>query len=201
MRWIRDIALLLILVAIGGSVMWWKYDRHQNDTRVQKTSADTQRLEREIRFRAATKAVALNPRGWPATVDPTWFETDPPVNSVVGPAHPWVEVAQEDEAGLMHPRVRMTLDEKVAGFWYNPYQGVVRARVPVSVSDDQATAMYNAVNLASLPSILWMESPVDVPKPKADNGEKQAAIAAAELAAAKEREQQSGIVVHRNKKP
>ncbi len=200
MRWIRDIVLLLILFAIGGGVMWWKYDRHQTDTRVQKTASDTQRLEREIRFRAATKAVALNPRGWPATVDPTWFETDPPVNVIVGPAHPWVEVAQEDEAGLMHPRVRMTLDEKVAGFWYNPYQGVVRARVPVSVSDDQATAMYNAVNMSSLPSILWMEVAVDMPKPKPE-AEKQAAAAAAELAAAKEREQQSGIVVHRTKKP
>jgi hypothetical protein len=70
--------------------------------------------------------------------------------------------------------------------------------VPVSVSDDQATAMYNSINGASLPTILWMEKPVEVPKPKADKGDVPDADAAA---AAAQRDAPQGVVVHRNKKP
>jgi hypothetical protein len=169
MRWIRDIALLILLGATAAFVGWYQYDRHERSAAMQKTAADTQRLEREVRFRAATKSGQLNWRGWPITVDPSWFDKDPaPVNLIVDDGHPWVEVATEEEAGLLHPRQRMTIDRSSAGFWYNPYQGVVRARVPVQVNDGAATELYNSVNQSTIPSIGWVERAMDVPKPKAD---------------------------------
>jgi hypothetical protein len=169
MRWIRDIALLLLLGAVAAYVVWFQYDRHEHLAATQKTAADTQRLEREVRFRAATKSAPLNYRGWPVTVDPAWFDRDPaPMNLVAGNGHPWVEVAKEDEAGLLHPVQRMTIEPSTAAFWYNPYQGVVRARVSVQVNDQAATDLYNSVNQANLPTISWVEKPMDVPKPKAD---------------------------------
>jgi hypothetical protein len=79
-----------------------------------------------------------------------------------------VEVASEEEAGLVHPTVRIALDEKSAAFWYNPYQGVVRARVPVEMTDEAATALYNTINRTNIASIHWHETPMDIPKPKQD---------------------------------
>ncbi len=176
MRWIRDIALLLLLIGLGAGVVWWQQEKREEQAKLDKTTADTQRLEREVRFHAATKTGVLNARGWPVTVDPAWFELDPPQNLVVSEDRPWVEIAGEDEAGLLHPLVRMTLDQKKAAFWYNPYQGVVRARVPISMTDDQATAMYNAVNRVSISSIQWRERAMDVPKPKQNKGGENGSI-------------------------
>lgn len=168
MRWLRDIALLVLLIALGAGVVWWQQVQREERARIDQTTADTQRLEREVRYRAATKTGNLNARGWPVTVDPDWFLTEPPQNFVVSEDRPWLEIAVESEAGLLHPPVRMTLDEHGAAFWYNPYQGVVRARVPVEMTDQQATALYNAVNRVSIPSIQWRETAMDVPKPKHD---------------------------------
>lgn len=75
------------------------------------------------------------------------------------PDRPWLEVAPAADADLLHPRVRVTIDEGLAAFWYNPFQGVVRARVPVLVSDTDATALYNRVNGTSLSSIFETETP------------------------------------------
>ena len=82
-----------------------------------------------------------------------------------------VEVAGEADAHLLHPRVRMTVDEEMAGFWYNPYQGIVRARVPVLVSDKDATELYNRLNNASLTSLLEVE-----PRKKTEAGEAARAL-------------------------
>jgi hypothetical protein len=86
-------------------------------------------------------------------VDPQWFGAEPPRNGLVSPERPWVEVATPAEASLQDPPVRLTVDPKVAAFWYNPYQGVVRARVPVSISDAKSLAMYNAINGTRLTTI------------------------------------------------
>ena len=168
MRWIRDIMLLLLLCGIGAGVVYYQSQSAEAQEKLNNTAADTQRLEREVRFRAATKSGELNNRGWPVTVDPAWFDSDPPQNDLVSDDRPWVEIASIEEAGLLHPAVRMTLDEKTAAFWYNPYQGVVRARVPMAITDEVATSMYNAVNQVSIPSVQWRETPVETPKPKQD---------------------------------
>ena len=36
------------------------------------------------------------------------------------------------------------------------------------MTDEAATAMYNAVNQVSIPSVQWREKPVEIPKPKQD---------------------------------
>ncbi len=177
MRWVRDVALLIVLTAACLGVVYYQMDRTEASETIEKTMIDGQRLEREVRFRAATKAVELNARGWPVTIDPEWFSGDAPVNRLVSDEHPWVEVAGPDQAGLTHPPVRIAVDNSVAGFWYNPFQGIVRARVPVSVSDEQTTAVYNAVNQSSIPSIHWAEKPAPIPNP---TGAKQADEHAAE---------------------
>lgn len=170
MRWLRDLALLMALCAVGAGVMYYQRDKHESDEKVQKAIAGTRRLEMEIKYRAATKATALNYRGWPVTVDPDWFDREAPVNSLVPEDQPWLEIASSDQASLQHPPVRITINGEIAAYWYNPYQGIVRARVPVLISDEEATALYNKVNQCALPSIFWSEP---VPVEAVENPEKK----------------------------
>jgi len=163
-RWLADIAALVIVLALGSGLLLFERARRDREATIQRVAADARRLELELKYRAASKSVELNPRGWPVTVDPKWFDSDAPINALLTPHRPWVEVASPDEAGLLHPRVRMAVDESYAAFWYNPYQGVLRARVPVMVNDDQATEIYNRVNSTTIPSIFFEERPLPLPE-------------------------------------
>lgn len=163
-RWLADIAALVVVLALGSGLLVFERARRDREATIHRVTADARRLELELKYRAASKSVELNPRGWPVTVDPKWFDADPPINALLSPHRPWVEVASPDEAGLLHPHVRMAVDESYAAFWYNPYQGVVRARVPVMVSDEHATDLYNRVNSTTIRSIFFEERPLPVPE-------------------------------------
>lgn len=174
MRWILDIIAVLTLAGLIAAVVMFQRVRAERETDIARTITELRRLEREIKYRAVT-GNALNTKvnevGWPVTVEPSWFE-NPPVNTVVSPDRPWLEVAPADDAGLLHPRVRVTIDEEHASFWYNPYQGVVRARVPVMVSDTDAAELYNRINGSSLTSIFESE-----PSRRTEAGEESGATA------------------------
>ena len=86
-------------------------------------------------------------------IDPDWFEGDLPENPLVGPEHPWVEIAPIADKARLHPSRLTTSLASVASFWYNPYNGVVRARVPVGISDARALDVYNEVNDCELETL------------------------------------------------
>ncbi len=58
-----------------------------------------------------------------------------------------MDVATTAEAMRRHPRVwQVEQGGDEAMFWYNPMQGVVRARVPVQRSKEMARELYTQVN-------------------------------------------------------
>ncbi len=164
MRWMRDVVAAIGLVGVVGGALYVQRAHREEEALFQQAQSDVHRMELEIKYRAATKTTELNSRGWPVTVDPSWFQSDPPVNPLLDDDRPWVEVAGTQQADLLHPPVRMAVDKNLAAFWYNPYQGIVRARVPVMVSDDQATALYNRVNGVGMASI-FVREPAAVDNP------------------------------------
>lgn len=149
---LNTVAAAMIMALLAGA---WLHDRakRQEDHVIASTRADVQRLAREAKVRGATDAVDRNGRGWPLTIDPAWFEGAPPMNRMVSHDRPWLEVAGPEEADLEHPQIRVAVDRTVAAFWYNPSNGVVRARAPVTVSDLRCTEMYNRVNGCVLASV------------------------------------------------
>ena len=54
---------------------------------------------------------------------------------------------------LTHPFIRCDVSGAAAEFWYNPYLGIVRARVPYLRSDRETLALYNDVNDCELSSL------------------------------------------------
>jgi hypothetical protein len=165
MRWMRDVVAAIGLVGVVGGALYVQRAEREEEALFQSAQTDVRRMELEIKFRAATKTTDLNARGWPVTIDPTWFKDSAPVNALLDDDRPWVEVAGTQQAELLHPPIRMAVDKNLAAFWYNPYQGVIRARVPVMVSDDKATELYNRINGVGMPSIFVRESVADRPKP------------------------------------
>lgn len=179
MRWMRDVVAAIGLVGVVGGALYVQRVHREEEAIFQRAQSDVHRLELEIKYRAATKTTELNGRGWPVTIDPSWFQDDPPANPLLDDDRPWVEVAGTQQAELLHPPVRMAVDKNLAAFWYNPYQGIVRARVPVMVSDEQATSLYNRVNGVGMASIFIREPAADRPvkheSPKPADGQQQAA--------------------------
>jgi len=153
MKRLLDITLLVVVVSVVlGGVMWSRAGRDEVAA-IDGTRNAIARLESEIRLRSGTGSAALNPRGWPVSIDPEWFRGAEPRNLLLSGDHPWIEIAPPADALLEHPRKRIAIDRATASFWYNPANGIVRARTPAGVSDKRTTEVYNTVNSSSLSSI------------------------------------------------
>ncbi len=166
MRRFIDVLALLAVLAIGLLAVIVEQSRRTDDQLVADAGQAVRRFEREVRVRAATDDVIINGRGWPVTIDPGWFSGAPPENPLLTRDRPWVEVAAPSQAHLLHPDSPVAFDSNMASFWYNPYNGVIRARVPHALSDRQALDLYNRVNGTALVSI-FAPTPVPAKSPTA----------------------------------
>jgi hypothetical protein len=143
------VRLLMVLVLLAGAVGAFLYQRADAQTvqrDVQLTADALEQIQQRIKFQSALGQTTLNGRGWPVSVDPAWFNGTPPMNALIPPGHPWLEIATPDQYGLRHPPQRQAVTRQLAGFWYNPGNGIVRARVGPAVSDAQAIEQYNRIN-------------------------------------------------------
>ena len=147
---------MTVTLAAGAAMafVWSRQLETRHEQSIQATIDALDRIDREIRVRAAMGTVEVNGRGWPYTIDPAWFNDDPPLNRLVGGPRPWIEVASNEEAELDHPRVRSTIDASTAGFWYNPGKGIVRARIGLMLSDESGLRLYNRINHSALSTLI-----------------------------------------------
>lgn len=153
MRLIVNITGALVALALAAWLGWHAYQQRESDARLSRVASEVRRLEAEIKLRAATGEVELTGRGWPVNVQPEWFGAKVPDNELLPPDRPWLEIAPPADAHLLNPRVRISKDRATARFWYNPYQGVVRARVPYDLSDLAAVQTYNRINSTDIDTI------------------------------------------------
>jgi hypothetical protein len=142
------------MLAVTYTAVTWQRSEGHAEQAVFNAASDARRaIEREIRIRAATGDATLNERGWPDTIVPDWFGRKVPRNPFVGADHPWLEVATDADANLIDPPIRQALTRDVAGFWYNPNNGVLRARVGPRVTDADAIDLYNRLNAANVATL------------------------------------------------
>jgi hypothetical protein len=188
LRWLRYI---MVLIALAGAVGAYVYQRaaiEREMSMVDSTRIALMDLNQRMRYLKATERIELNDFGWPELIDPRWFKGETPRNSMLSARHPWLEVASTMEYALDHPVQRVAINERLAGLWYNPAKGILRARVPQTVSDKKAIELYNRVNGAKIVE-LFDSSPKrrileDLLRDEEDLKEF-------------EEERQSGVVVHR----
>lgn len=156
-QWIAPILIGVMLAWALAASEWRRRTDLDSEATIARAIEARRLLERQVRIRAATKAAILNDAGWPTTISPEWFEGNPPRNPFVSPAHPWIDIAGPDQADLFDPPVRQALTPADAAFWYNPANGVVRARVGPMVTDGRAVELYNRLNGSSVSSLFGVE--------------------------------------------
>jgi len=154
MRLIIDVLVALTLVGVlAGVAFHYRAERAQT-AQVELTAREVERFHSQVALQAALGTTDLTDFGWPTSIDPEWFGDNLPRNAMLEEGHPLVEVASLADRDLHHPRRLMAETRSTAKFWYNPYTGDIRARVPSDLSDASATKLYNDVNGTAL-SGLW----------------------------------------------
>jgi hypothetical protein len=174
MRRAVDCVAAAAALAVASGLGAYYYQQQEAAKEVATVSAGLRRFEQVLAFRGASKEAQTSERGWPLTVDPAWFSTDLPRNLLVTPDRPWLEVATSEQADLQDPPLRIALSSGTAGFWYNPYKGVIRARVPIAISDQKALDLYNKVNGTALDNIYCADAAPAQPPEAVPAGDKPA---------------------------
>ena len=147
-RTVDVVALGLCLVVSALVAIQYSRSSSANNV-VTDTELALARFHSVLKVQATTNGVAVNGRGWPNTIEGGWFGDDPPRNHLLTGDRPWVELAPAEDADRDHPADPVAFDmdgQRSASFWYNPYRGVVRARVAPQINEDATLALYNRVN-------------------------------------------------------
>jgi hypothetical protein len=143
-------AMLAAIFAI--IVLHNRADSAENSAR-ELAREDVRRFQQEITLQTALAKVKHDERGYPPTIETSWFNGQLPKNPLISPDHPWLEIAGTDQKDLDHPVERIAAEKSVASFWYNPCTGILRARVPAGISDSAALDLYNYINDCNLPEL------------------------------------------------
>jgi len=153
MRLLLDTLVALMLAAILVGLVFHNHAGREDDEVRETTRMELRRFQQQIALQSTIGKVERTERGYPITVDPDWFQGSLPTNPLLGPEHPWVEIASPEQEDLLHPQERVASNKGIAKFWYNPIAGIVRARVPVGMSDKASLELYNFVNSTYLPDL------------------------------------------------
>lgn len=153
--------LMALALVVGGWRLydWYESQGKQEEQQIFLAQHAVQRLNQEIKYRAAMGKVELSIRGWPTTLDPQWFKGNPPQNPFASNGSAWAEVAAPEDCDRTDPPVRLALDRATPAFWYNPCKGIVRARVSPALSDERALEIYNRINRTNLASLFEQDVP------------------------------------------
>ncbi len=146
---------MIVLLSLG-MLLGILYIRHQNEEEIRNVAITQQSLVSiriQITLQETIDEIALNVWGHPTTINPAWFSGSIPDNALLRPEHPWVEIAAKKDWMRRDPIHVIATDVSMAAFWYNPRLGIIRARVPQMVSDQQTLAAYNQINDSHLDSL------------------------------------------------
>ena len=149
MRLLVDTVIALILVAILGAVLWTQRLDQQRLEQVALVQQAMAALESQALYRAAIGEVHATSAGFAHHLSPAWFDHLPQNPLVDHREVPWVDSHEDVGPDRLNPR-HIVADSHHAGFWYNPYRGLIRARVPMQLTWASTVELYNLVNGTTL---------------------------------------------------
>ena len=150
MRVIVDTLVALMIAGVLAGVVIHHRSKDDHVADAEGARVIVTQIQRELTLQGSLGSVETTRQGCPVTVDPAWFGESVPANPLLDDDdRPWMEIAPYRDRALDHPASRSALTREMASFWYNPYKGIVRARVPAAMTDAAAATLYNTVNGAA----------------------------------------------------
>ena len=137
--------------------MYYHRHNHQFDADVEFVQQSIRRLKEQIAYQRALVLAENSETGFPEQIEMEWFGHDLPVNVLVSPRQPWIDVAPRGDMSN-HPPDPIIRDAAQAGFWYNPNLGLFRARVEPQLSESQTVEVYNLANGTALSALFNAEN-------------------------------------------
>ena len=139
-----EILIVVIILGILAAVVVPQFSGASQDATGATLKSTLDVLKDRIDFEKHQSATGQ----YPATIDPTWFA------SGIGPIHPEnsfgvANVEVDTTAGLMHPANKVLKAGMSGAFWYNPTEGIIRARVRDQGALLPTLSFYNEVNDSS----------------------------------------------------
>jgi len=160
---LRTITLLILimlgavvaLVVVRPASVEGAQDHH---VAVAEVQASLTSIRRHVLLHATLAQDSHRVRGHPPRIEPEWFTNGLPRNPWFDDRQPWVEIAPANplarDVGRIHPPCIVALEPTDGTFWYDPVSGIIRARVPAGLMDDEAIALYNEANDTDVTSVL-----------------------------------------------
>lgn len=152
MRLLIDAIMVIMLTGVLTGVLVYQYAEQHRVDRIEAVQRAMRAIESESLYRAALGEVDATPRGFAREVRAAWFE-HLPQNLFIDDREPlphWLEhITDETRRNMDNPR-QIVADEQHPPFWYNPYSGTVRARVPMQFSRRATVELYNLINDTAL---------------------------------------------------
>ena len=158
MRIVIDSLIALMLVLLLGGMLVHYRNEQTKILKYQQVHSALATLQEQALYRGAMAEVdSAEPRRFPTEISPKWFDNRMPVNLMVPPGQPWLDVAPPNDKNDHPPDPVITRPDQ-AGFWYNPNRGIFRARVTPQFTDSETLDLYNELNGTSLS---WLPHEID----------------------------------------
>lgn len=136
------VELVIVIVVIGllAAIALPRFGSASHNATVASLKAHVSELQKAVDMYHAEHSA------YPPNIDPDWFI------SQELPAHTWSPtnpqgVETDSTDGRLHPEsVVVSLENGWNGYWYNPTNGVVRARVTYQGTNIRTLALYRRIN-------------------------------------------------------
>jgi hypothetical protein len=151
MRLAVDSVIALMLVGILTGICWQRVQSQHELADILSVQESMSVIMGQAVMKPAVGRAEAAATGHALRIEAEWFER-PPENRLLAMesvAAPWIESAPHSLQNTFNPR-RIVADDRHAAFWYNPYRSLIRARVPMRLSQQETVELYNLVNGTSL---------------------------------------------------
>ena len=149
-----EILIVVAIIGILATIVFAKFSSMLNYGKAESMSVSVTHIRELIELKAATRDGAIAPSGFPAQINPAWFQ----LNRL--PYHTWTNdpMIIDTVAGAadeIYPAVK-TFDPDVVGAsntWYNTTNGHFCVRVVDEGDDDDTLDSFNTANNTSATSL------------------------------------------------